>query len=115
MMIHKGSIYWVDFSSGDGSGDNKRRPGLVIQNNALNSSKLNTVSVLAITPLLKFGELPGNVVLEKGEANLPEKCVVNVTQIKTVDKLGLRERIGTLSKERMEEVQAGIKLVMDLS
>ena len=114
MAIHKGSIYWVDFSSGDGSGDNKRRPGLVIQNNALNSSKLNTVSVLAITPLLKFGELPGNVVLEKGEANLPEKCVVNVTQIKSVDKTRFMEMIGSLTEERMNEIHEGLKLVMNL-
>ncbi len=113
MVIRKGSVYWVDFSPGKGSEPRGRRPGLVVQCDPLNDSRLNTVIVVAITSTLRLGELPGNVALGKGEANLPKKCVVNVTQIKTVDKLGVREKIGALSKPRMEEVQAGIKLVMD--
>ena len=63
-----------------------RRPGLVIQNDALNDSNINTVIMLAITSTLKFGELPGNIVLQKGEANMPSRCVINVSQIKSVDK-----------------------------
>ena len=115
MVIRRGSIYWVDFSPGKGSEPMGRRPGLVIQNDILNDSKLNTVVMLAITSTLKFGELPGNAVLRKGEANLPKRCVVNVTQFKSVDKNSLKEKIGTLSKERMEEIYEGIKLVLGLS
>ena len=114
MVIRNGSIYWVDFSPGKGSEPMGRRPGLVIQNDILNDSKLSTVVMLAITSTLKFGELPGNVILRKGEANMPRKCVVNVTQVKSVDKKSLREKIGTLSKERMTEVCDGIKLVMNI-
>jgi len=91
-----------------------RRPGLVVQNDILNDSMLNTVVMIAITTTLKFGELPGNVVLQKSEANMPRKCVVNVTQVKSVDKQSLREKIGTLSGERMTEVYNGIKLVMSI-
>lgn len=115
MVIRKGSVYWVDFSPGKGSEPRGRRPGLVVQCDPLNDSRLNTVIVVAITSTLRLGELPGNVVLGRGEANLPKKCVINVTQIKSVDKLSLKEKIGALSKQRMEEVQQGIKLVMDLS
>ncbi|MEJ2024248.1 MAG: type II toxin-antitoxin system PemK/MazF family toxin, partial [Deltaproteobacteria bacterium] len=107
-------MYWVDFSPGKGSEPMGRRPGLVVQNDILNDSKLNTVVMLAITSTLKFGELPGNVVLQKGEANMPRKCVVHVTQIKSVDKQSLREEIGTLSKKKMAEVYDGIKLVMSI-
>ena len=114
MVIRKGSIYWVDFSPGKGSEPTGRRPGLVIQNDILNDSNLNTVIMLAITFTMKFGELPGNVVLRKGEANIPKKCVINVTQIKSVDKQSIKEKIGTLSKKRMDEVQEGLKLVMNL-
>lgn len=114
MVIRGGSIYWVDFSPGKGSEPMGRRPGLVIQNDILNDSNLNTVVVLAITSTLKFGELPGNVVLRKSEANMPKKCVINVTQIKSVGKNSLKEKIGTLSKERMAEVYDGIKLVMNI-
>ena len=115
MVIRKGSIYWVDFSPGKGSEPTGRRPGLVIQNDILNDSNLNTVIMLAITSTMKFGELPGNVVLRKGEANIPKKCVINVTQIKSVDKQSIKEKIGTLSKKRMDEVHQGLKLVINLS
>ena len=115
MVIRKGSVYWVDFSPGKGSEPMGRRPGLVIQNDALNDSKLNTVIMVAITSTMKFGELPGNVVLRKGEANVPQKCVINVTQIKSVDKASIKEKIGTLSKKKLDEVHDGLKLVMNIS
>lgn len=111
MVIRKGSIYWIDFSPGKGSEPKGKRPGLVIQNNTLNESRLNTVIVLAITSTMKFGELPGNVILKKGEANLPKSCVVNVTQVKSVDKSSVTELIGSLSNQKMDEVFDGIKLV----
>ena len=114
MVIRKGSIYWVDFSPGKGSEPTGKRPGLVVQNDLLNDTKLNTVIVVAITSTLKFGELPGNVILRKGEANLPKRSVVNMTQIKTVDKSSLKEKIGSLSKHRMAEVHEGMKLIMDI-
>ncbi|MBW1759866.1 MAG: type II toxin-antitoxin system PemK/MazF family toxin [Deltaproteobacteria bacterium] len=68
MVIRNGTIYWVDFSPGKGSEPRGKRPGLVIQNDILNDSRLNTVVMLAITSTLKFGELPGNVVIKKGKA-----------------------------------------------
>jgi mRNA interferase MazF len=114
MVIRKGSIYWVNFSPGKGSEPIGRRPGLVLQSDTLNDSKINTVIMLSITSTMKFGELPGNVVLSKGEANLPKRCVINVTQIKSVDKSSVRDKIGSLSKKRMDQVHEGLKLVMNL-
>jgi mRNA interferase MazF len=114
VVIRRGDIYWVDFSPGKGSEPLGRRPGLVVQCDALNGSKLSTVVMLAITSNLKFSELPGNVSLRKGEANMPKRCVLNVTQLKSVDKSSLAEKIGSLPGKKMEEVVAGLKLVMDL-
>ncbi len=114
MVIRRGSLYWINFSPAKGSEPKGKRPGLVIQNNALNDSKLNTVIVFAVTTTMKFGELPGNVILKKGEANLPKPCVINTTQMKSVDKSSLTELIGTLSRDKMEEVIKGVKLVMDV-
>ena len=114
MVIRRADIYWVDFSPGKGSEPLGRRPGLVIQCDALNDSKLNTVVMLAITSNLKFSELPGNVPLAKGEANMPKRCVINVTQLKSVDKSSLVEKIGSLPHKKMEQVVAGLKLVMDI-
>jgi mRNA interferase MazF len=114
MVIRKGSIYWVDFSPAKGSEPMGRRPGLVVQHDRLNDSGLNTVIVLAITSNMRFGDLPGNVILKRGEANMPKNSVINVTQIKTVDKNSLKEKIGSLPSERMYEVYDGIKLIMDM-
>jgi len=114
MVIRSGSIYWVDFSPGKGSEPMGRRPGLVIQNDALNDSNLNTVIMLSITSTLGFGDLPGNTVLQKGEANMPRRCVINVTQIKSVDKKSIKENIGALSEKRMAEVYQGLRLVTNI-
>jgi len=110
MVIRKGSIYWVDFSPGKGSEPIGRRPGLVIQNNALNDSRINTVIMLAMTSNLRFGELPGNVNLRKGEANMPKSCVINVTQIKSVDKNSIKEKIGTLPNNKMRLFYEPVRL-----
>ena len=114
MVIRKGSVYWIDFSPGKGSEPMGRRPGLVVQGNAVNDSKINTVIMLAITSTLKYGTLPGNVTLRKGEANMPKVCVINVSQIKSVDKSSIREKIGTLSKNKMAAIENGIRLILDL-
>ncbi len=115
MVIKRGSIYWVDFSPGKGSEPYGRRPGLVIQSNIINNTKINTVIVLAITSTLKYGNLPGNVVLRKGEANLTRKCVINVSQIKSVDRGSLKEKIGSLSEKKMQDVNEGLTLLMDIT
>ena len=114
MVIRKGSIYWVNFSPGKGSEPLGRRPGLVVQANPVNDSQINTVIMLAITSTMHYGDLPGNVVLSKGEANMPKRCVINVSQIKSVDKCGIQEKIGTLSKEKLATVEEGIRLILDI-
>ena len=114
MVIRKGSIYWVDFSPGKGSEPKGRRPGLVIQCDAVNDSKINTVIMLAITSTLRYGDLPGNVTLRKGEANMPKRCVINISQIKSVDKGSITEKIGSLSPKKMALVEKGIKLLLDI-
>lgn len=65
--------------------------------------------VCALTSNLKRTRAPGNVLLARGEANLPKRSVVNVSQIFTVDKATLVERIGTLSPQRVREILDGIR------
>ncbi len=113
MVIRQGEIYWIDFSSPSGSEPGYRHPHVVIQNNLFNSSNINTVAVCSLTSNLKRGASPGNVTLKKGEANLPKKSVVNITQIYTVNKTDLVEKIGTVSKDRMHEILRGISLLTD--
>ena len=114
MVIRKGSIYWVNFSPGKGSEPMGRRPGLVLQEDTLNESRISTVLMVAVTSTMKFGELPGNVTLRKGESNMPRRCVINVSQIKAVDKNAIGDLIGALSTRKLHEVYAGVLLVMGI-
>jgi len=113
MVIEQGEIYWVDLGEPDGSEPGYRHPHIVIQNNLFNSSKINTVVMCSLTSNLKRGLCPGNVLLKKGEANLPNKSVVNITQIYTVDKSDLCEKIGKVNNERINEILAGIQLLTE--
>ena len=113
MVIEQGEIYWVDLGEPSGSAPGYRHPHVIIQNNLFNSSNINTVVVCALTSNLKRGHSPGNVVLKKGEANLPKKSVVNITQIYTVDKNDLFEKIGKVNRERLKEILLGIQLLTE--
>jgi mRNA interferase MazF len=96
-----------------GSAPRYDRPYLVVQNDVFNRSRIHTVVVCALTSNLRRARDPGNVLLFPGEADLPEQSVVNVSQIVTVDKEQLRERIGTLSRERLQEVLRGINILLE--
>lgn len=113
MVIEQGEIYWVDLGEPHGSAPGYRHPHIVIQNNLFNSSNINTVVMCALTSNLKRGLSPGNVVLKKGEANLPKKSVINITQIYTVDKNDLFEKIGKVNSERLKEMLQGIQLLTE--
>lgn len=111
--IEQGDVFWIDLGAPSGSEPGYRHPHVVVQNNLFNRSRINTVVVCALTSNLKRAQAPGNVLLREGEANLPKASVVNVTQIFTVDKRDLDERIGTLSSSRVRQILAGIQLVLE--
>src|SRR3990172_3743489 len=112
MVINQGDVFWVDLGPPTGSEPAYRHPHLVIQNNVFNRSRINTVVVCSLTSNLQRAESPGNVLLKKGEANLPKQSVVNITQIFAVDKRDLTEKIGSLSRERMAQVLEGLDLLI---
>jgi mRNA interferase MazF len=101
VVINQGDIFWIELGKPSGSAPGYRHPHVVIQNNVFNRSRINTVIVCAITSNLKRASAPGNVSLTKNETNLPKKSVVNISQIVTVDKNDLLEKIGTLNPRRL--------------
>ena len=113
MVVNQGDVFWVDLSEPSGSEPGYRHPHVVIQNNVFNRSRINTVVVCALTSNLKRAQAPGNVLLEKREANLPKQSVVNVSQIFTVDKRDLDEKMGTLSRRRVRQILDGVRLVIE--
>ena len=112
-MIRQGDLFWLDLGEPSGSAPGYRHPHVVVQNDVFNASRIRTVVVCALTSNLRRSAAPGNVLLEAGEANLPRASVVNVSQIHTVDKQDLVEKIGTLSAERTHQVLEGIRLLLE--
>ena len=112
-MIQQGDVYWIDLGDSSGSAPGYRHPHVVIQNNVFNCSRINTVVVCVLTSNLKRAQVPGNVLLDEGEANLSKRSVVNISQIFTVDKVDLDEKVGTLSRKRMRQVLNGIYLLIE--
>lgn len=112
MVVKQGDIFWLELPPPSGSGPCYRHPHVVIQNNVFNSSKINTVVVCSLTSNLNRALSPGNVTLRKGEANIPQKSVINITQLFTVNKSDLKQKIGTLSAKKIDEIITGIKLLL---
>jgi len=112
-VIHQGDVFWIDLTEPRGSEPGYRHPHVVIQNNLFNRSRIHTIVVCALTSNLKRASAPGNVLLDKGEANLPKKSVVNISQIFTVNKTDLSEKIGTFSPQRLSQILDGIRLLTE--
>jgi len=113
MVIQQGDVYWIELGEPSGAGPGYLHPHVVVQNNVFNTSRIHTVVVCAITSNLRRARAPGNVLLELGEGNLPKQSVVNVSQIYTVDKRELVEKIGTLSGRRVRDILDGIGLLLE--
>ena len=113
MNIRQGDVFWVDLGEPGGSGPGFRHPYVVLQNNVFNMSRLNTVVLCVLTSNLARAKAPGNVLLRKGEGNLPKDSVVNITQIVTVDESDLVEKIGSLSPKRIAQIIEGVKLLLE--
>ena len=111
--IRQGQVYWLDFGPSTGSAPAERHPCVVVQNDIFNRSAIRTTVVCLITSNLSRANAPGNVLLKKGEANLPKASVVNVSQILTLDKVELVEPTGKLSSAAAKAVSDGLQLLFD--
>jgi mRNA interferase MazF len=111
--VRQREVYWLDLGPATGSAPAERHPCVVVQNDVFNRSAIGTSVVCLITSNLSRAKAPGNVLLKKGEANLPKASVVNVSQILTLDKAELTECIGTLSGTAAAAVRDGLHLLFD--
>ncbi len=112
MVISQGDIWWVGLPAPSGSAPGFRRPVVVIQGDAFNRSSIRTVVCVAVTSNLKWTDSPGNVVLRARPSGLPRPSVANVTQVVTLDKSDLAERVGRLSPAKLDLVLAGVDTVL---
>ena len=109
MVVNPGDIYWVALKPGP------PHPQVVIQENVINRSRINTVVVCALTTNLKRAKAPGNVLLEAGEANLPRQSIVVVSQVSSINKAQLGEYIGSLSEQRLQQIAKGMQFLQRMS
>lgn len=113
-MIRRGDVWWASLPEPRGSEPGYRRPVLVVQADAFNESRIGTVLVATLTTNLRLAEAPGNLRLPRRCAGLPRECVVNVSQVLTLDRRFLAARVGSLPAATMEAVDEGLRLVLSL-
>ena len=113
-MIQRGEIWWADLPEPTGSEPGFRRPVLVFQSDDFNRSRIATAIVVVITSNLKLTGAPGNVFFPQKATGLSKDSVANISQVITMDKSFLTEKIGDLPNYLLEQVETGLRLVMDL-
>ena len=114
MVIKRGQIWWAELPEPMGSGPGYRRPLLIIQSNNFNKSKINTIIAAVITSNIRLSAAPGNILLSTQKSKLPKESVINVSQLITIDKSFLTEKVNTLSNSIMANVDEGVRLVLQL-
>lgn len=113
-MIRRGEIWWASLPTPKGSEPGFDRPVLVIQSDAFNESRIQTVIAVAITSNTRLAQAPGNVLLNRRDCGLPKDSVANVSQVITLDKSFLTKRVRTVPRSVLERIEAGLRLVMSL-
>jgi mRNA interferase MazF len=112
MVISQGDVCWASLDDPIGSSPGFRRPVAVVQGDSFNASRIATTVVIPLTSNLRLGAAPGNVVLGTERTGLPKDSVANVSQILTIDRSLLTERVGRLKASDLQLVLAGIDLVL---
>jgi mRNA interferase MazF len=112
--MQRGEIWWASLPEPQGSGPGYRRPVLIVQADEFNRSKINTVIAAVITSNLALAAAPGNVQLAPRASGLSKPSVVNISQLITIDKRYLTERVKRIEPSALQAVEAGLRLVLAL-
>jgi len=114
MAVKRGEIWWASLRVPRGSEPGYRRPVVILQSDAFNQSRIETVIVAAITTNTRLAAAPGNVALTRRQSQLPKDSVINVSQLLTVDKSFFTEKVGRLSAKQLAAVEQGVRLALAL-
>ena len=112
--MRRGEIWWAALGRPEGSEPGYRRPVVILQTNEFNESPIQTVVVVTVTANTRLAQAPGNVPCPKRNTGLTKPSVVNVSQVATIDKKRLLERVGTLPGHVLADVEDGLRLVLGL-
>ena len=112
MVVTRGEVWWADIPEPSGSGPGFRRPVVVVQGDAINRSQISTVVCVPLTTNLRWAEAPGNVALSTRETRLPKDSVANVSQIVTLDRSFLTDRVSKRPRAKLDLIHAGIDIIL---
>ena len=112
--MKRGEIWWASLYEPKGSEPGYRRPVLLIQSDDFNCSNISTVLCASITSDLYLANAPGNVRISSRSSGLKKASVVNISQLITVDKCFLTEKVKTLDHQRMSDIDDSLQLVLSL-
>ncbi len=112
--MKRGEIWWASLPAPHGSSPGYRRPVVVVQSNDFNESRIQTVVVAAITSNLSLADAPGNFAVSSRDSGLSRKSVVNVSQLLTLTRTLLAQRIGRLERGPLQRLDEGLRLVLAL-
>ena len=113
-MLRRGELWWASLGEPVGSGPGYRRPVVVVQSDDFNASTIRTVTVVSVTSNTALAAAPGNVMLKQRQSGLARDSVANVSQVLTIDRSLLHERVGTLSGRLVQRIDAGLRLALAL-
>ena len=114
MVVERGEVWWADLGEPIGSEPGYRRPVVIIQSDAFNRSRIDTIVALILTSNKLLLDAPGNVLVRAKESGLPKDSVANVSQIATLDRDMLTKRSGRVPKRLMTRIDDGLRLVLSL-
>jgi len=112
VAVAQGEIWWAELVDPIGSAPGFRRPVVIVQGEPLNRSRIATVVCVPLTSNLLWGDAPGNVVLAARATGLPKDSVANVSQLLTIDRNALRDRVGRLAPKHLAQILTGIDVVL---
>jgi mRNA interferase MazF len=113
-VVKRGQIWWAELSEPVASEPGYRRPVIIVQADAFTKSRIQTVVAVAVTSNLRLADAPGNVLLPRSKTGLSRKSVANVSQVITLDKEFLNEKIGQIEEQIMRQIDEGLKLILAL-
>ena len=112
--MKRGELWWAALPAPAGSAPGYRRPVVIVQANPLNESRIATVMAVAVTSNLALADAPGNVRMTRSESGLSKASVVNVSQVVTIDRTLVTQRIRALPGDVMRAVDEGLRMVLAL-
>lgn len=114
MVIARGELWWADLSPTQGTEQSGVRPVLIVQTDKANAASPHTI-VVPLTTKIRQKLLRSHVLLSAGEGGTTQDAVILCEQIRVIDKRRLRTQMGTLTPERMDEIEVALKTILDLS